>query len=69
MSRKRQNQAVADRPTRLALLIWVLATLFLVMSLYVPIFLQYAAYHFPFCGFLLPLREAILHFFTARYVF
>jgi hypothetical protein len=62
-----QDQSAAAGPIRFALLVWILAMLFLVMSL--SIFLRYAAYHVPFFSFLLPLREAVLHFFTARYVF
>ena len=54
---------------RFALLVWLLAVLFLVMSLYVPVYFQYAAYHVPFFSFLLPLREALLHSVTAPYGF
>jgi hypothetical protein len=66
-----QNQSSAPPAIRFALLVWLLAVLFLVvMCLPDQIsHVGYAVRHVPFLSFLLPVRETLLHFFTARYVF
>jgi hypothetical protein len=51
------------------MLLWMLGVMFVLWLTQFPLLLPIIAHRIPFLGFLIPLREVLLRFFTARYLF
>jgi len=67
-SERKTRPGVVRVSLHIAILLWMLGVMALVWLTQFPLFLG-IAHRVPFLGFLIPLREVLLRFFTARYLF
>ena len=65
---RKSRPGVVQTSVHVVMLLWMLGVMALVWLTQFPLFLG-IAHRVSFLGFLIPLREVLLRFFTARYLF
>jgi hypothetical protein len=65
---RKSRSGVVRTSLHVVMLAWLLGVMFVFWLTQYPLFLG-IAHRVPFLGFLIPLREVFLRFFTARYLF